>query len=242
MRPTRQFFLSIIMLLAFAPVYADQDSAAVPKQAEKATWNVTQPGYSVTASQASIAVSEGTWMSLDISPDGQHIVFDLLGDIYRIPFEGGLAEPLRSGLAWEIQPRYSPDGQSLAFTSDIDGGDNIWVLDLVSDEARQVTFEKFRLYNSPSWHPDGQYIAARKHFTTSRSLGTGEIWLLDAHGSKNNPGVPIIERADPALQKELGEPTFAADGQSLYFTRDSTPGNTLDSNLKCIIQSCRRRG
>ena len=190
-------------------------------------WDVTQPDYSVAATQASLDVREGTWMSLDISPDGKQIVFDLLGDIYRIPFSGGKAEPLRSGLAWEIQPRFSPDGKSIAFTSDIAGGDNIWVLDLTSNEARQITFEKFRLLNSPSWHPDGQYLAARKHFTTSRSLGTGEIWLYDVHGSKADAGVPIIERANPALQKELGEPIFAPDGQSLYFTLDSTPGNTF---------------
>ncbi|MDA9316149.1 hypothetical protein N9Q38_02375, partial [Pseudomonadales bacterium] len=186
-----------------------QITEAEPEQnlkIEAARWNISQPDYTVSASQASLKVSEGTWMSLDISPDGKQIVFALLGDIYRIPFAGGLAEPLRSGLAWEIQPRYSPDGGSIAFTSDIEGGDNIWVLDLASRQARQITYEKFRLMNSPTWHPEGQYIAARKHFTTSRSLGTGEIWLFDAGGNQDGKGVPIIERVDPALQKELGEP------------------------------------
>ena len=231
--------LALVMLL-FVPVTEAQITEAQITQAqiieaepeqdlkvEAAHWDISQPDYTVSASQASLKVSEGTWMSLDISPDGKHIVFDLLGDIYRIPFAGGLAEPLRSGLAWEIQPRYSPDGGSIAFTSDIEGGDNIWVLDLASKQTRQITYEKFRLMNSPTWHPQGQYIAARKHFTTSRSLGTGEIWLFDANGNQDDKGVPIIERADPALQKELGEPTFAPDGQSLYFTRDSTPGNTF---------------
>jgi imidazolonepropionase-like amidohydrolase/Tol biopolymer transport system component len=198
-------------------------------------WQVSAPDYSVTASSASIDVTEGTWMSVDVAPDGRHIVFDLLGDIYQIPFAGGRAESLRAGHAWEIQPQYSPDGQSIAFTSDIEGGDNIWVMDLASKTAKQITYESFRLLNSPSWHPGGEYIAARKHFTTSRSLGTGEIWMYHIAGaSKEAAGVPVIERADPALQKELGEPTFAADGESLYYTLDSTPGNTFiyhqDSN------------
>lgn len=202
---------------------------------EPEPWQVSAPNYSVTASPATIDVTEGTWMSLDVAPDGRHIVFDLLGDIYQIPFAGGRAEPLRAGHAWEIQPQYSPDSKSIAFTSDIEGGDNIWVMDLASKALTQITYESFRLLNSPSWHPNGEYIAARKHYTTSRSLGTGEIWLYHVAGAnKDALGVPVIERADPALQKELGEPTFAHDGESIYYTLDVTPGNTFiyhqDSN------------
>src|SRR6185312_9019298 len=42
---------------------------------------------------------EGTWLSLDLSPDGRQIVFELLGDIYTIPVEGGKATRLTSGQA-----------------------------------------------------------------------------------------------------------------------------------------------
>lgn len=214
-----RFALAGLLLAPLAALQAETE--------KKPKWDVSKPDYSVQASQAVLDVSEGTWMSLDVAPDGQHIVFDLLGDIYQIPFSGGQAEPLRAGLAWEIQPTYSPDGKSIAFTSDIKGGDNIWTLELASGDARQITHEKFRLLNSPAWHPDGDYIAARKHFTTSRSLGTGEVWLYHARGGAKAAGVAIIERADPALQKELGEPAFSPDGKALYFTRNSTPGNTF---------------
>jgi Tol biopolymer transport system component len=122
-------------------------------------------------------------MSVDVSPDGEHVIFDLLGDLYEIPIAGGEARALTSGHAWDMQPRYSPDGRHVAFTSDRSGGDNIWTLERESGDLHQVTHESFRLLNNPSWSPDGNYIAARKHFTTSRSLGTGEIWLYHARGS-----------------------------------------------------------
>ena len=205
-----------------------------PTEAEEASWDTTAPYADVDPRDVSIDVTEGTWMSLDVSPDGETIVFDLLGDIYRLPIDGGAAERLLDGLAWEIQPRFSPDGSEIAFISDRSGGDNVWVLNLETTSTRQVSFEDFRLLNNPTWRPDGRYIAARKHFTTSRSLGTGEIWLYHAHGGKENKGTVVVERPGPTYQKELGEPIFAPDGNTVYYTKSSTPGNTFiyreDSN------------
>lgn len=200
------------------------------------SWDVNRPAFSVPAEHASIDVDEGTWMSVDIAPDGEHIVFDLLGDLYEIPVAGGEATSLTSGHAWDMQPRYSPDGRHIAFTSDRSGGDNIWTLDRDSGELHQVTHESFRLLNNPSWSPDGNYIAARKHFTTSRSLGTGEIWLYHARGDASNSGQRIVERSSPSFQKEQGEPAFSADGTGIYFSLNVTPGNTFiyhqDSNTE----------
>src|SRR5690349_11114610 len=51
---------------------------------------------------------EGTWMSLDVSPDGSTIIFDMLGDIYTLPIGGGEAERIIGGMAFESQPKYSP--------------------------------------------------------------------------------------------------------------------------------------
>src|SRR5690606_38317792 len=124
-----------------------------------------------------IDVDEGTWMALDVSPDGREIVFDLLGDIYVMPIAGGEARAIASGVAWDMQPRFSPDGRSIAFTSDRGGGDNLWIMDRDGSNPRQVSNETFRLLNSPAWTPDGQFIVGRKHFTSSRSLGAGEMWM-----------------------------------------------------------------
>ncbi|MEH6585777.1 MAG: amidohydrolase family protein [Halioglobus sp.] len=214
--------------LLWIPLLALADTAV------ESSWDVNNPNFSTRAKSASLNVSEGTWMSLDVSPDGSSIVFDLLGDIYSLPIEGGKATAITRGLAWDIQPRFSPDGSQIAFTSDRAGGDNIWLQDLASGQNRQLTYESFRLLNNPSWSPDGQYIAARKHFTTSRSLGTGEIWLYHVNGGQDQKGQQVVERPSETFQKEQGEPTFSADGKSIYFSRDVSPGDTFiyhqDSN------------
>src|SRR5215475_12706246 len=57
--------------------------------------------------KVSFTTDEGTWMSLDVSPDGQTIVFDLLGDIYTSPIAGGEAKRIVGGMSFEAQPKFS---------------------------------------------------------------------------------------------------------------------------------------
>jgi hypothetical protein len=121
-------------------------------------WDVTVPPG--PASEVTIDVRRGTWMSLDLSPDGGTLAFDLLGDLYTLAVAGCEAVPVTAGFAWDMQPRWSPDGRSIAFTSDRSGGDNVWVVRRGDEgawgEPEQVTEEKFRLVNSPAWSPDGE--------------------------------------------------------------------------------------
>lgn len=203
----------IAVALAFTPAAFASDEAE--------TWQVNSP-QNAPLEKVSVDVNEGTWMNLSLSPDGKYIVFDLLGDIYRIPAKGGEAEVLASGIAWQMQPVYSPDGKYIAFTSDQDGGDNLWVMDADGKNARAVTKETFRLINSPAWSPDSQYLVGRKHFTASRSLGAGEVWLYHITGGE---GVKLTER--PNDQKDLGEPAYSPDGRYIYFSQDATPGKTF---------------
>ena len=196
-------------------------AATAPKKDAK--WDVNAPLYT-TLKQVPIRTDEGTWMDLDVSPDGRTIAFTLLGDIYTMPIAGGAPRRIADGLAWEVQPRFSPDGRRIAFTSDRGGGDNIWVMNADGSDKRQVTKEDFRLLNQASWSPDGEYIVAKKHFTTQRSLGTGEIWIYHVSGGG---GVKLVAKANEELQKELGEPVYAPGGDAIYYTRDTTPGNTF---------------
>ncbi|HEX8256560.1 MAG TPA: amidohydrolase, partial [Allosphingosinicella sp.] len=186
---------------------------------DKKKWNVAAPPMKTRA--VPVNTTEGTWMNLDVSPDGRTIAFDMLGDIYTVPIGGGRATRLAAGLPYETQPRFSPDGRQIAFTSDRGGGDNIWLMNVDGSNKRQMTKETFNLLNNPSWSPDGRYIAARKHFTTYRSLGTGEIWLYHVAGGK---GVALVERPSKQHQKELGEPAFTPAGDAIYFSFDATPG------------------
>ncbi len=193
-------------------------------------WDVEAP-KGATVEQVPIETDEGTWMDVDVSPDGRTIAFTMLGDIYTLPITGGTPKRIAEGLSWEVHPRFSPDGTRIAFTSDRGGGNNIWLMNADGSDKRQLTKESFRLLNQPTWSPDGRFIAAKKHFTTQRSLGTGEIWMYHISGGG---GVQVVKRANEALQKELGEPVFAPDGSAIYYTRNTTPGNTFiyaqDSN------------
>ncbi|HLU06002.1 MAG TPA: amidohydrolase family protein [Woeseiaceae bacterium] len=225
MTHTRQIIACCIALLCSFAFAAEEDR----DKDDRNDWDVNAPPGD--SRQIPIRTSSGTWMSLDVSPDGRTIAFDLLGDIYLLPIEGGDARPIDSGHSWSIQPRFSPDGSEIAYTSDAAGGDNIWIMRTDGSEKRQLTKEDFRLLNNPAWSPDGNYIAARKHFTTTRSLGTGEIWLYHRNGGA---GIAVVERPNEQHQKELGEPVFSPDGRYIYFSVDSTRGGTFiyaqDSN------------
>ncbi|RPD49069.1 amidohydrolase family protein [Paracnuella aquatica] len=186
-------------------------------------WDVANPEG--TYKNVSFTVNEGTWMNLDLAPDGKEIVFDLLGDIYTMPSTGGTAKVLRQGLPFEVQPRYSPDGKKILFTSDAGGGDNIWVMDRDGSNAKQITKETFRLLNNAAWSPDGQYIVARKHFTSGRSLGAGEIWMYHISGGG---GIQLTARKND--QQDVNEPVVSPDGRYVYFSEDMYPGGAFQYN------------
>ena len=202
---------------------AKKGDKADDKKDDKPKWDVNNPPG--PHHDVAIDVDEGTWMTVDISPDGQRIVFDLLGDIYTMPAAGGDAKAISSGVSWDMQPRFSPDGQWIAFTSDRAGGDNIWIMKRDGSEPKQVSKESFRLVNSPAWSPDGEWIAGHKHFTAERSLGSGEIWLWHRTGGD---GLQMTEK--PNDQKDVGEPAFSPDGRYIYFSQDTTPGKTFSYN------------
>lgn len=191
------------------------------KKEEK--WDVNNPPGPST--EVPIDVTEGTWMYVDVSPDGKEVAFDLLGDIYTVPIGGGEAKALTHDVAWQMQPRYSPDGKTLAFTSDQGGGDNIWIMNRDGSNPRAVSKESFRLLNEPAWSPDGEYVVARKHFTAQRSLGAGEMWLYHRSGGE---GLQLTKKRND--QKDSGEPAFSPDGRYLYYSEDITPGPIFEYN------------
>ena len=154
-----------------------------------------------------LKTTEGTWMSLDISPDGKTIAFDLMGDLYLLPSEGGKATRLTRGMAYETHPKFSPDGKYIAYTSDSSGAENIWVLDLESKEPRQITKDKTNNFQSAEWSPDGKYLVAAKGVRNLKLF----MYHLDGGG-----GVQLIKK--PAQVKTI-EPAFSPDGKYIWFSR-----------------------
>ena len=80
--PDRSHLLAAAFLLSASYI---NTSHALDDESSSPTWDVATPHYSVDAQTIPLNVSEGTWMNLDVSPDGRHIAFDMLGDIYQLP-------------------------------------------------------------------------------------------------------------------------------------------------------------
>lgn len=183
----------------------------IAQEKEKEKWDVE--GDHGPSSVVEFETTEGTWMNVDISPDGRWIVFDLLGDIYRIPTEGGQAENLSSGVSFEHQPRFSPDGRTIAFVSDRDGADNIWLMNSDGSNRRQLTKDKTKLPTVPNWTPDGEYVVVKRHVTHTRSLGGGEIWLYHLKGGS---GIQLTEKE--SFTSDQNEPAVSPDGRWVYYS------------------------
>ncbi|OUS02595.1 amidohydrolase [Flavobacteriales bacterium 33_180_T64] len=211
--------LIVILTLLFTFNTFSQDKSTTKK------WDVSNPEGNWNFKELKLSTNEGTWMNLDVSPDGKYIVFDLLGDIYKLNIKGGKAKVLRTGLPFEIQPRFSPNGKQISFTSDAGGGDNIWIMNSDGSDAKQITKENFRLLNNAIWMPDGNYLIARKHFTSGRSLGAGELWMYHKTGGS---GIQLTKKKND--QQDVNEPTLSPDGKYLYYSEDVYPGGSFQYN------------
>jgi Tol biopolymer transport system component/imidazolonepropionase-like amidohydrolase len=161
----------------------------------------------------------GSWMSVDLSPDGQTLVFDLLGDIYTMPAAGGKATPLTQGMAIDAQPRFSPDGTRIVFTSDRSGGEGVWIMSLDKSDTTQITSGKRDKYDSPDWSPDGKYVFYTKGVKLHMSHvdgGSGiEVMRVPEGGAAGGGG-----RGGAANQRHMGA-TLSPDGRHIWFAQRS---------------------
>ena len=198
MSPRTRFFGSAALTLLVSAVLNAPLEAQRPGQ---------DPLPLRSARTAEFTATEGTWISLDVSPDGGMIVFDLLGDLYTMPVTGGEASPLLTGMAYEVQPRFSPDGESVVFVSDRSGGDNIWTMRLDRTDTTQVSRGNNNLFLSPEWEPGGEFVVA------SRSSGLGGSAQLVMFNAER--GTPV-SLSGVGFGKSIGA-AFSPDGRYLWF-------------------------
>ena len=211
--------LTSALCFTIAPITRADEAEKVDQEADE-KWDVANPPGEWRT--IPIDTTETTWSNVDVSPDGRTIVFDMLGDLYTLPIAGGDAEPLTSGIAWDFQPRFSPDGSQVAFVSDRGGANNLWLIRADGTDPRAVTEEREHLVHNPYWSPDGDYLVAKKDFTSRRSIAAGEIWMFHVGGGE---GLQLTERPfGPKDQKTMAEPSFSPDGRYLYFSQDTTAG------------------
>jgi len=223
-----------LLLLSFiwSPVLSQDgemqlESESEPETAEaSADWSVNDPPGDWQ--RIEIDTETMTWSDVDISPDGETLVFHMLGDIYQVGIDGGDAVALTEDIAWSFQPRFSPDGEEIAFISDRGGAENVWIMQADGSEPVQVTDETEHLIHNPTWSPDGQYIAARKSYVSTRSIPAGSIWMYHRSGGG---GVELVARTHgDQSQKNIAEPDFSPDGKHLYFSQDVTPDRVWQYN------------
>ena len=150
-------------------------------------------------------VDEGTWMFLDVSPDGRTIVFDLLGDLYTVPIDGGGASVLLGGRDWDHMPRYSPDGDRIAFISDRDGMMNLWTVAADGSDPKQYSKARTDPHLSPFWTPDGQ-IMVRKE---------GELWTYYPEGGS---GFKVD------IEGSIQGPAVSPDGRYIFYSTSAVLG------------------
>jgi hypothetical protein len=164
--------------------------------------------------------TEGTWMSVDVAPDGESLVFDLIGDLYLLDIGGGEARPLTHGPAFDTQPVFSPDGREVLFASDRSGAENFWAVAVDGGATRQLTSNTdVRMFLSPAWSTDGGTI----YGTVFRAdLASYELWSFDAAGERQAE-LLVGVKAQPDQDRDTWSSAMGAapspDGAHLYYAR-----------------------
>ena len=193
---------------ATAQTPAQNDSAAAEARSENSLPLIPTRTLEFTT-------DEGTWINLDLSPDGSTIVFELLGDLYTVPVEGGEATRITSGMAYDMQPEFSPDGTQLVFVSDRNGSENLWISNADGTDARPLTTGERDSYMSPIWTPDGDYVIASEGSQL-------HMWHVDG-GS----GVQVTGNEEDGPNRSHFGPAFGDDPDYLWLNIRGSLGGGL---------------
>lgn len=206
MKKLNYSLLSLVLLLSCS-VFAQNEGKSVKADTTKKEKEKKQKLPLKADRKVHVKTNEGTWMSLDVSPDGKTIVFDFLGDIFTMPITGGKPVQFTKGLAFDSHPKFSPDGTKILFISDRSGGENVWWFSLDKKDSLKVTEAETDHYQSAEWTPDGDYIVAARGKTLLK------LWMFHKDGGG---GAQLITKPD--YLKTI-EPAFGKDGRYIWFSQ-----------------------
>lgn len=197
-----------LLFLVLLPLPALANDVAIDRTGN---WDVSGP-LGPAQRTLSMTTDEGTWMNLDVHPDGEAIIFDLLSDLYLLPIAGGNAIRLTAGAAYDFQPRFSPDGSEVLFTSDRGGIFSIWTASF--DGSALAEFSNLNegagnTWVGANWTPDGDWIMAKKRITDISSIGVAELWMLHRDGGS---GIQLV-----APKAEVDSFHADPEGRYIYF-------------------------
>ena len=142
-----------------------------------------------------------------VHPDGSTIAFSYQGDLWTVPADGGRAERLTIHEAYEGQPRWRPNGEQIAFTSDRYGNDDVYVMEAGGSTPTRLT------YHSTGdalggWTPDGHLL-----FSTRRTYAQAE-WNNEVYQVAASGGTP-----DRLLDAVGASPRMSPDGRFVAFEK-----------------------
>ena len=213
---------------AVGPLLAALTAMVAPQlNAQAVDWDISTPRGATRT--ISFTTDEGTWMSVDVAPDGGTIAMDLVGEIWLLPIGGGEARAItrESGMALNFHPSFSPDGTRIAFISDRDGQDNVWLADADGSNPRQVSNQRTDRMALPVWTPDSEYIVARVG-GDSNVNGQGSLWMWHVDGGS---GLRLTEE-----DVNASWPEPSPDGRYLYYEERVATGFGDPNPAKAIYQ------
>jgi Tol biopolymer transport system component/imidazolonepropionase-like amidohydrolase len=168
-----------------------------------------------------VTVSEGTSMSVAVSPDGRTLAIDLQGSIWTLPASGGPAKRITDVFNDARQPVFSPDGQWIVFFAYRDGGYNLWAIAPDGSNQHKLTVGPYD-DREPAFSHDGKRIA----FASDRDNPLGSsynIWVLDiasgaVHRLTNNPAENHMPSWSPN-DEEIAFSSTREGGASVWAVR-----------------------